>query len=677
VRGGPDPRARGVAGRIVLTAAILAAGFVTVACRAVQLQVVRRDALASQARDQYVREIELKPRRGPILDRNGVTLAADVEADSVFVDPEDLTTRGKPGDLGRLARALGLDPAQLDKRIDKGGRFAWVKRRVSPGESAAVCTLKLPGVGFVKEFRRYYPGRDLAGQILGAVDDGGSGVEGIEKLHDGALKGEPVRISGLRDARGAIALGAPPVPSESLVGGRVELTIDQGLQSVAEQALARTVEKARAHAGMLVAIDPATGEILALANAPLYNPNSPRRTPEIMRNRAVLDSFEPGSTMKTFTLAGALDKGKIRDEEWIDCEMGRLRIGRHVIHDHHGLAAATPATILAASSNVGAAKIGQRLGRESLRAAIQSFGFGERVGLGLQGEPRGVVAHPRADIAVATMSFGQGVTATPLQVTSAMAAIANGGLLMKPILVKRVVERKGTERGAEDRVAFEGRPAPLRRVVSQKTATTLTRWLEGVVVEKEGTGKKARLERWRAAGKTGTAQKADPVTGGYSRDKRFSSFVGFAPVDAPRIVIGVFIDEPKGEVYGGELGAPVFREVAEWAMKSLGIPPSEPPPVVAGASSRPGPRAAAPAEEADEVDEAPSVEVEDERPLAPGAVAVPALAGLPARSAIRTLERAELLGEVAGTGKVSQQSPRPGQVVPRGTVVRITLAPPG
>jgi cell division protein FtsI (penicillin-binding protein 3) len=670
VRGGPDPRAAGVARRIAVTAALLAVGFVTVACRAVQLQVVRRDALASQARDQYVREIELKPRRGPILDRNGVTLAADVEADSVFVDAEELEARGKPGDVGRLARALGIDAAQLERRVAKGGRFAWAKRRVSPAESAAVRTLKLPGVGFVKEFRRYYPGRDVAGQLLGAVDDTGAGLEGIERLHDAALKGQPVRVPGLRDARGMLSLGAPPVPSEALVGGRVELSIDQGLQAVAEEALARTVEKAHAHAGMLVALDPATGEVLALANAPRYNPNSPKRSAELLRNRAVLDSFEPGSTMKTFTLAGALDARAIREEEWIDCEMGRLRIGKHVIHDHHGLAAAQPATILAASSNVGAAKIGQRLGRDALRKAFLSFGFGERIGVGLVGEPRGVVAYPRAEIAVATMSFGQGVTATPLQITAAMGAIANRGVLMRPILVKRVVERHGNEKGAEDRVVVEARPAPVRQVVSERTAATLARWLEGVVVEKEGTGKKARVDRWRAAGKTGTAQKADPVTGGYSRDKRFSSFVGFAPAQAPRIVVGVFIDEPKGEVYGGEVAAPVFKEVVEWAMKSFGIPPTEPPPPPPAHIAR-----RAPTSPAAEVEEEPDP-VED-RPLAPGAVAVPVLAGMPARGALRTLEHAELLGEVSGTGRVSGQHPAPGQVVPRGTLVRFTLAPPG
>lgn len=671
MRAGGSPLAnRGVAQRIGVAAFLFGVGFVVVGCRSVQLQVLRRDDLSSQARDQYVREIELKPRRGPILDRNGVTLAADVEADSVFLDPEEMGRKAKPGDAARLAKALGVELPLVESRLARGGRFVWLKRRVSPAESDAVRALKLPFVGFVKEFRRYYPGREVAGQVLGGVGENGEGLEGIERMYQDVLKGEPVRIAGLRDARGALSYGAPPVPADALVGGRVELTIDQGLQSAAEAALAKMVEKSRALAGMLVAIDPTTGEILALANAPLYNPNSTRRTPELMKNRAVLDSFEPGSTMKTFTIAGALEAGVLKEGDGIDCENGRLRIGRHTVHDHSRMSVVSPATVLAASSNVGTAKIGQRLGRERLRETLRAFGFGERQGLGFPGEPRGVVPLPRAEIALATMSFGQGLTASPLQVTAAMAAIANGGLLMKPTLVKRVVERRGSEHGAEDRVLVEARPSPIRRVVSAETAATVQRWLEGVVIAKDGTGKNARLARWRVAGKTGTAQKVDPITKTYSRE-RFSSFVGFAPMEAPRIVVGVFIDEPKGQVYGSELGAPVFREVAEWAMKSYGAAPSEP--FVAAVDPHPRPLYS----ETPSAAEPAPIETEPPQPLAPGSVAVPLLDGLPARSALRTLEQAELACEVVGTGRVASQTPRPGQVVPRGTTVRVTLAPPG
>jgi cell division protein FtsI (penicillin-binding protein 3) len=456
----------------------------------------------------------------------------------------------------------------------------------------------------------------------------------------------------------------------------VELTIDVGLQHAAEQSLSRAVSQARAAAGMVVAMDPRTGEILALANAPTFNPNVPRSRGSL-RNRAVLDTYEPGSTFKVFAISGALDAGVIRPDDLIDCENGALRIGRHVIHDHHGLGRAPPARIVASSSNVGAAKIGTRLGRERLQATLHAFGFGERSGTEIAGEPRGAVPFPRADIALATMSFGQGVAATPLQITTAMAAIANGGMLMKPLLVRKVVD------GASGATLSQSDPTPVRRAVSRQTAALMTRWLEGVVHDPDGTGKRARLDGWRAAGKTGTAQKADAVTRRYSADKRFSSFVGFAPADAPRIVVGVFIDEPRGEKYGGEIAAPVFRELAEHALKSLGVPPTEQPKagpqvVATVASAKPGtterPSQSERTEPVTELPDAP--DLEEARADEGARVAVPALAGLPARSALRALEEADLVGDVQGSGRVVSQVPRAGQVVDRGARVRLNLAPP-
>jgi cell division protein FtsI (penicillin-binding protein 3) len=673
--GGPDAHARGIRLRIGAVAIALAAGFALVAGRAVQLQVLRRGELSALAEGQHDRSVEVKSRRGSITDRSGVPLAADAEVDSVFVDPKVFPEKGRREAAARLAKALEVDVRAIEKRLGQEGlRFAWVKRRISPAESAAVRTLQLPGVGFVKEFRRYYPSRDLAGQLLGVVAENGAGQEGIERLWDAELRGASIRLDALRDARGMFSLRAPTVSGQALAGARVELAIDQPLQLVAEQALARAVEKARAQAGMLVAIDPATGDVVALANAPLFNPNTTRREAAKMRNRAVLDTFEPGSTMKTFTLAAALEAGTLRPDEGVDCEQGRLRIGRHVVNDHHAYGWIGAAKVLAVSSNVGSAKIGQRLGRERLRDGLRAFGFGERPGTGLAGEPRGVIPLPRSDISLATMSFGQGLTATPLQITAAMAAVANGGLLMKPVLVKRVVDVEAAPGGAlAEQVVFAARAEPVRQVVSRRTADVMRRWLEGVIHGEDGTGKRARLNGWRAGGKTGTAQKADPVTGGYG-DKRFSSFVGFAPVDAPRIVIGVFLDEPKGEVYGGEIAAPVFREVAEWAMQSYGVPPTEP--VVAEKVA--GERAAEPARPARaEAPAPPALEIAPARVLAPGSVEVPPLQGLAARSAVRTLEERDLLVEVAGTGRVVSQAPRPGEVVPKGSTVRVTLAPPG
>jgi cell division protein FtsI (penicillin-binding protein 3) len=319
--------------------------------------------------------------------------------------------------------------------------------------------------------------------------------------------------------------------------------------------------------------------------------------------------------------------------------------------------------VLAVSSNVGAARIAGRLGKQGLHETLLAFGFGERTELGLPGEVRGQVPFPRSDIALATQAFGQGMTATALQVTAAMGAIANGGVLVRPAIVKRTVDP------ATGEVLDEARPETVRRAVSADAAATVARWLVGVVEDPKGTGKRARLDGWRVAGKTGTAQKADAISGGYSADRHFSSFVGFAPADAPRIVIGVFVDEPKGEIYGGEVAAPAFREVAEYAMKMLGVPPTAP---TAGAvASAPPPPAA------EEEEEGPPPVEQATRPAPPGSVTVPALAGLAARAAVRTLEAVDLSADLAGSGRVVGQSPPPGRVVARGTRVRMTLQPAG
>jgi cell division protein FtsI (penicillin-binding protein 3) len=653
-----DP-ARGIRIRMALVALALAGGFVAVTARAVKLQVVERARYVKHGDEQWKRSVVLRPQRGVIADRNGQTLAASADAHSIAGNPA-LLARLSPGELAALARALGMDRAALEKKAARPGKFVWLKRRVSAQEAKAVADLDLEAVGAFPESRRYYTSQSLAAQLVGFVGEDAEGLEGVERAYDEALQGGSSRVASLVDARGRSVLREPPAPQAVRVGARVELALDVGLQLAAEQALSRAVTQARATAGMLVAIDPRTGEVLALANAPTFNPNLPRQGAPL-RNRAVLDTYEPGSTFKIFTVAGALDAGVLRPDDAIDCENGRFRIGRHTIHDHHAMGWVGPSRIVTTSSNIGAAKIGARLGRERLVKTLLAFGFGDRSGTELPGEPRGAVPYPQAEVSLATMSFGQGVAATPLQITNAVAAIANGGTLMRPILVKRVIDP------ATGATISETDPTPVRRAVGREAAATLTRWLELVVTDKDGTGKRARLDGWRVAGKTGTAQKADPVTKRYSADRRFSSFVGFAPAEAPRIAIGVFIDEPRGEVYGGEVAAPVFREVAEHALKSLGVPPS---PELAAA--------VAPDEEEPPAAPEPAAERDETTALAPagGGVAVPFLGGKAARAALRELEELELLGEVRGSGRVVAQSPRPGEVVERGGRVRLTLEPP-
>ena len=704
MRPGPDPRAsRWIAVRIAIVAALLAAGFAGVGARVFHLQIVNREALVEDMVEQYRRQLVLKPRRGAVTDRAGVLLAGSADARSVYADPWVLAQEDRSGAaFRRVAQALGLDPAQARRKLQKASRFVWLARRVSPQDAAAVERIvketKLRGVALVHETRRYYPKGDLASQLLGFVGDDGNGLEGVELALDDVLAGAPARVPSLRDGAGRTVLGGASAGPER-EGARVELTLDQGLQLAAERALARAVTASRAASGMAVALDPRTGEVLALAGYPGFNPNAPRRAGE-MRNRSVADAFEPGSTLKTFTIAGALDRGALRPLDPIDCGNGTLAVGAHVIHDHEGLGWVGPSKVLAASSNVGAARIGARLGREGLHEALLAFGFGERTGLGLPGEVRGQVPFPRSDVVLATQSFGQGLTATALQLTAAMAAIANGGLLVRPTVVKRVVDP------ATGEVLEAASPVVVRRAVSAETAATVARWLVGVIEDEKGTGKRARLDGWRAAGKTGTAQKADAVSGGYSADKRFSSFVGFAPYEAPRIAIGIFVDEPKEEIYGGEVAAPAFREVAEYAMKMLGVPvgpgagrdelasrrpgplrdesPAAKPRAPAGTPGGPGqPRPdASPVKLAGGGDEPeppgpPPVEQATRRGPAGGGVAVPALAGLPARAAIRLLEAADLGADLTGSGRVVGQAPAPGRVVARGTRIRMTLQPAG
>lgn len=668
--GGDAAQVRWIAARIAAVALLFVGGFAAVAAQAVKLQVVQADRLRGHGEDQWRRFVELPPRRGAITSRNGELLAASADAPSVGASPAALQRLGS-ADQARLARALGMDLEQLRRRAQRGSKFVWLKRRIGPDEAKAVQALGLDAVALFQEPRRYYPAKTLAAQLVGFVGDDGEGLEGIEKAYDDVLQGDGARVASVRDARGRSVLSEAPGPEALLAGAQVELALDGGLQLIAEQALGKAVAQARAASGVLVAMDPRTGEVLALAQAPGFNPNLPRKG-GLLRNKAVLDTFEPGSTFKIFTVAGALDSGVLMPTDTIDCEQGAYRIGGHVIHDHKGLGRASAARILAASSNIGAAKIGARLGRERLRQTLLAFGFGERTGTEIPGEPRGAVPFPKAEITLATMSFGQGVAATPLQITAAVAAIANGGTLMKPILVRRVVDA-GT--GA---VLSRNDPTPIRRAVSRETALQLSRWLEGVVSDADGTGKRARIPGWRVAGKTGTAQKADPLTHRYSVDKRFSSFVGFAPAEAPRLAVGVFVDEPRGDVYGGEVAAPVFREVVEHALKSMGVPPSGEADelAAAGGPAEPEPAPGRRPSPADEPPPGATIEETAARADGEGGVAVPALAGLPARVALRRLEEAELTGEVTGSGRVTGQSPRPGQVVDRGARVRLVLAPP-
>src|SRR4051812_28721239 len=647
---------------LLLGCAVLSC-FAVVLLRAAKVQLLDRSRLSRLQRDQTRRELEWAPRRGLIVDRRGEPLAVTRDVDSVFADPSAFETpRDRARAASRLAGALRMDRARLlEKLAQPERRFVWIRRRIDETAAERVRALGMDGVELVKEPKRFYPQRELAGHVLGFVGDE-SGQEGLERELEPWLRGKAVQVQATRDARGTMVLehGAPDL--SALTGATVTLTLDTAIQLAAEKELARAVQASGAAGGWAVVLDVNSGAVLALAGNPAFDANKPGRDPMVWRDRAVQDQLEPGSTIKSFVVARAIDEGVLDADELLYCEHGAWPRGARTIHDTHPVDWATPATVLRESSNICAAKIGQKLGRERLIEGLRAFGFGEKTSVGLPGEARGALGDPRRmpQIAVDTTAFGQGMSATGIQTIVAMAAIANGGVLLRPYLVSKVVAPDG-------RVLLARERAEVRRVLKAETARKVTAMLEEVV--QKGTGTRAALLGHRAAGKTGTAQKVDPIRGGYG-DKRLSSFLGFAPADAPRVAILVVIDEPDGkgaEVTGGTVAAPAWGAIAHEALRQLDVMPEqarESAPLLVAALA-PDLGASEP------VAEPLALEV------GAGRAVVPDVSGLGARTAFRRLAQASLEPELRGSGRAVAQSPRAGAIVKRGARVKVTLAPPG
>jgi len=685
--------------RVGVCGAVLACLFIGVAKRAYTLQVRDADRLRGMAEEQYLREIELPPRRGRILDRNGAELASTADVDSIYCNPRQLPDVRDAA--RRLARALGLDRAELEKKLGQRRYFAWVKRKVTPDEVAAVKTLGLPGIAFAREPRRFYPNRTLAATIMGHAGSEGNGLEGIELALDRQLRGTSTSVQGMRDALGRdIALdvstdGSADGPPTT-AGSDVVLTIDRYLTFITERALAAGAAEHRAKAAIAIVMDPRTGELLAMASVPSYNPNDPQSAADAgARNRAITDAFEPGSTMKTFTITAALDAGVVKADDRFDCLMGRMMVGKYSIHDTHPHGVLTVAEVFKFSSNIGATKIARKLGRDELAEALARFGFGKQTGVGLPGERAGVV-RPVAkwgDIGFANVSFGQGLTVTPLQMVAGVSAIAGGGIYRQPRIVARIVQADGT---------IETLPAaPERRVMAPATARTMLTIMRGVT-EQGGTAKQAAIEGYTVGGKTGTAQKV--ANGHYDASKWVSSFVGVVPAEDPRLAIMVIMDEPQGGHLGGAVAAPIFKEIAEQSLRYLHVPPTAPIAAKGGAKAGAAAAAKAPAlADADDVaNEAPATDMpldEDalgddpalaekwdevagaeggraERPAAERVV-VPDFVGLSLGQAIHAARKSgvELAfddPEGRATGVALRQRPAPGPA-PRGVVCRVAF----
>jgi len=651
--------------RVGLLVIALFVGAVTVAWGAWDLGVTRKAELTLLAKEQYTRQIKLSARRGMLLDRRGDELAVEVEVDSVYADPRLIKTPQAAAKY--LCLILGKDEKMLLGRLTSKKHFVWLKRRISPEVAAKVKDLNLDGVSMIKESKRFYPNKSLAAHVIGFAGIDSRGLEGIERKFDEQLLRKQEVATGLSDAHGRMVFSKGAFESSGIMGSNIKLTIDRRLQYIVEHELASAVRIFEAKAGHITMMDPRTGEILALANWPTYNLNRiDKSTADQRRNRAVLDVFEPGSTFKVFTLSAALNSGKLRPDEKIFCEHGLMKIHDVVIHDDHRDGWLNPTQCLKRSSNICFAKIAERVGKKRLYHYLRRFGFGDRTHVQLPFEMRGTLAHYKKwrDIDTATTAFGQGVGVTGLQMVSALGAIANGGVLMKPRLVKKIIGSNGeTER--------EFTPKSRRRVISRYTARMLGDMMTAVT-EEGGTGTQGSLDGFLVAGKTGTAQKS-VGSRGYHKDKWIASFFGFVPADDPKLVISVVIDEPMINHYGGTVAAPVLRRIADQSMRYLGIAPR-----FAKQQKR---KKTKTIDDKDKVmAETMDMGIEDHLDvpkalIGEGQVATPNLIGISMTTALQALSDHGLRPLFMGSGLAIEQAPPPGAPVDDGEFVQVNFHP--
>lgn len=550
--------------RLLILAGVALFWMTAVFGRVAYLQLLRHGEYLAKAMRQQRRTIEITPKRGTIFDRNMRPLAMSVPVQSAFAVPSEVKDTAMASRL--LSGVLGMSAEEIREKLESGATFVWLKRKLAPAKSEAVQSLNLKGIYLQEENQRYYPKRDLAAHVLGFVDVDEKGLGGIEHEYDELIRSAPEKIVVMADARQRWFDGSEV---ERARGADVVLTIDEKIQYIAEKELAAAIAKFRAPAGSVIVQDPNTGAILAMANWPKFNPNVAVDVPtEARMNRAISAIYEPGSTFKLITLAAAFDQGLIRAEEVFDCENGAVTVAGHLIHDHKKYGLLTVADILANSSDVGAIKIALRLGSPKFYDYIRAFGFGSPTGVDLPGESRGLLRRLEhwGSYSIASVSMGQEVGVTPLQMITAVSAVANGGYLYKPHVVQEM------KRG-EQMLPLAGFSTIMepKRVIRPETAATLRNLMEGVIIH--GTGKNARLDGWTAAGKTGTAQKIDPNTGRYSRTDVIASFTGFAPINNPAVTILVSIDSPAGYPHdGATVSAPVFKRIAEQVLPYLDVP---------------------------------------------------------------------------------------------------------
>lgn len=545
--------------RLMIVAALLAVWTGAAFGRLAYLQLFRYSDFLARAERQQQHIVEISPKRADILDRNLQELAMSASVDSCFAVPSEIADPALVAQL--LAPVLNTSTDDIQTRLAGSHSFVWLARKLSPATAARIEELNLRGIYFQKEDQRFYPKRDLAAPVLGYVDLDEKGIGGIEYELDSSIRSKPGRMMILADAHSRWFDSTEKKPAD---GASVILTLDENIQFIVERELAAAIRQTHAMAGTVIVQDPSNGEILGMASWPTFNPNAPGDSkPEARMNRAVGALYEPGSVFKIVTLSAAIDQGLVKPDDVVDCQMGAIYIAGHRIRDHKAYGNLTVAQILMYSSDVGAIKVGLRLGAPKFYDYIKAYGFGSLTGIDLPGENRGLLRRLEnwTPVSVGSISMGQEIGVTPVQIVTAMSVIANGGLLYRPHVV-HALRQASQETDPEQ-------PAP-RRVIQPTTAATMRAMLEGVVLN--GTGKMAQLDGYTSAGKTGTAQKIDPATGRYSATQLIASFVGFAPINNPALTILVQLDSPVGPHEGGSVAAPVFKRIAEQVLAYRNVP---------------------------------------------------------------------------------------------------------
>jgi cell division protein FtsI (penicillin-binding protein 3) len=715
----------------------------TIVLRLFWLQVVHHQEYVDRAQKQQSRTFEVAPRRGVLYDRDMHELAATVLVDSIYADPSAIDDKQTAAHA--LASIVHTDPsdtftteAQIESRLTTGHNFAWIARRVTPQVSASIHALNLKGIYFQKEFQRFYPDNEIAAQVLGYVGADDNGLGGLEDKYNSRLHGTAGSMYTAMDARRKI-LGSTEREPEP--GQNLELTIDENMQFMAERALDHTMQATQALRGAVVVQDVHTGQILALAIRPTFNPNQFRNaTPDLLINRAVSDVYEPGSTFKLVTYAAALDQHSVTPDTPVNCGGGQINLYGRIIHDDksdRGMGTVSVATALARSSDVGVIKVALTIGPDKLYDYIRAFGFGQRSGVELPSETRGLLRSVKywQPASIGYVAIGQEIAVTPIQLVSMVSTIANGGVYLPPhiLMPGQLAPANGQPAPAPQPAPFkpgQDLPNPLpdgaHRVISTIAAAQMRQMMEGVVLF--GTGKTAQLNGYSSAGKTGTAQKIDPVTHTYNKGLHIASFAGFAPVNNPVISVAVVLDSPHGSYYGSEVAAPVFTEVAQQILEYLGVPhdvplrpvteqaqkkqppiteddsneqaenvntlyaavndlPSDDPlksaptppqsaqstatpiapsqnPSAAHDAASPSSQPATPQQQPQAEPATRTVMIPDEKRLR-----VPSLLGLSVRDVIIQAGSAGLAVRITGSGIARQQAPAPGALVPPGTQI--------